>query len=134
MSNSVKNLLIGLFLLAGLGVFVGFILFLRPSVGDQKQTLYVRFSTINKVNIGTRVLFAGKAVGEVAQINEIYHARETQPSDQLGRLYFYQLTLKLDSSVHVYSTDEISIQTSGLMGKNRLPLFLKHPLKGQSLR
>ena len=130
MTNSFKNFLIGIFLIAGLGIFVSLVLFLRPHVGDEKQILFVRFSTINKINVGTRVLFAGKAVGEVTKINEIYHARETQPSDGLGRLYFYQLTLKIDSNVHVYSTDEISVQTSGLMGEKSIAIIPKTPPKG----
>jgi len=130
MSTQLKNLLIGMFLIAGIAVLVGFVMFLRPSVGDEKQTLYVRFSNINKVNIGTRVLFAGKAIGEVTKIDPIYHARETQPSDALGRLYFYQLTLKIDSNVKVFSTDEVSIQTSGLLGEKSIAIVPKSPAQG----
>lgn len=130
MSNSIKNFIIGLFLLSSVGVLVGLVMFLRPSVGDEKQTLLVRFSSVNKINVGTRVLFAGKAIGEVTAINEIYHARETQPTDQLGRLYFYQLTLKIDSNVHVYSTDEICMQTSGLLGEKSIAIIPKVPPKG----
>lgn len=123
-------MLIGVFLLGAIGIFVGIVFFLHPSVGDEKQTLYVRFSNINKINIGTRVLFAGKAVGEVTEINQIYHARETQPSDSLGRLFFYQLTLKVDSNVKVYNTDEVSIQTSGLLGEKSIAIVPKAPPKG----
>ncbi len=132
MPNSIKNFIIGLFLLSSIGVLVGLVMFLKPSVGDEKQTILVRFSSISKINVGTRVLFAGKAIGEVTAINEIYHARETQPTDELGRLYFYQLTLKIDSNVHVYSTDEISIQTSGLMGEKSIGIVPKAPAKGVS--
>ncbi len=132
MSNSIKNFIIGLFLLSSIGVLIGLVMFLKPSVGDEKQTILVRFSSVNKINVGTRVLFAGKAVGEVTAINEIYHARETQPTDQLGRLYFYQLTLKIDSNVHVYSTDEISMQTSGLLGEKSIAIVPKAPPKGIS--
>ncbi|MGH2639198.1 MAG: MlaD family protein [Rhabdochlamydiaceae bacterium] len=132
MSNSIKNFVIGLFLLSSVGVLVGLVMFLRPSVGDEKQTILVRFSNVNKINVGTRVLFAGKAIGEVTAINEIYHARETQPTDQLGRLYFYQLTLKIDSNVHVYSTDEICMQTSGLLGEKSIAIVPKAPPKGVS--
>src|SRR3990172_11470882 len=78
MGEQTKNMLIGVFIIAACTLIVGLIMFLRPSVGDAKQTLYVRFSNINKVNIGTRVLFAGKAVGQVTKIDPIYHARETQ--------------------------------------------------------
>jgi phospholipid/cholesterol/gamma-HCH transport system substrate-binding protein len=130
MSNQIKNLLIGLFLVGGIALFVGFIFFLRPSVGDEKQILYVRFSDINKINVGTRVLFAGKAIGEVTEVNEIFHARETQPSDTLGRLYFYQLTLKIDSNVKVFNTDEIQIQTSGLLGEKSISIVPRSPPKG----
>jgi phospholipid/cholesterol/gamma-HCH transport system substrate-binding protein len=130
MSNSIKNFFIGLFLLSSIGVLVGLVMFLKPSVGDEKQTIFIRFSNINKIGVGTRVLFAGKAVGEVTAISEIYHARETQPTDLLGRLYFYQLTLHIDSNVHVYSTDEINIQTSGLLGEKSIAIVPKAPPKG----
>lgn len=130
MANSLKNMLIGIFFLGSIAVFIALVMFLRPKVGDERETLFVRFSNINKINVGTRVLFAGKAVGEVAQINQIYHARETQPSDPLGRLYFYQLTLKVDSKVKVYTTDEISIQTSGLLGEKSIGIIPKAPPPG----
>lgn len=130
MNKSIKNFLIGIFLLGGLGLFAGLVMFLRPSVGDQKQTIYLRFSNINKINVGTRVLFAGKPVGTVAAVKEISHARETQPSDELGRLYFYELTLKLDSKVHVYSTDEITLQTSGLLGERSIAITPRTPPNG----
>lgn len=132
MSNSVKNFFIGVFLLAAVGVLVSLVMFLKPTVGDEKQTIQIRFSNVNKIAVGTRVLFAGKAVGEVTAINEIYHARETQPTDALGRLYFYQITMKIDSNVHVYSTDEISIQTSGLLGEKSIAIVPKAPPKGVS--
>lgn len=130
MNTQVKNLFIGLFLIGAVSLFVGFFLFLKPSVGDEKQTLFVRFSDINKINVGTRVLFAGKAVGEVTDVAQIFHARETQPSDNQGRLYFYQLTLKIDSSVKVFNTDEIAIQTSGLLGEKSIAIIPKKPPKG----
>jgi phospholipid/cholesterol/gamma-HCH transport system substrate-binding protein len=128
--SSLKNLLIGLFFLSGMTVIVCLVLFLRPSVGNEKQTLYVRFANINKISIGTRVLFAGKAIGEVTAIVPIYHARETQPTDSLGRLYFYQLTLKIDSTVAVYSTDEIVIHTAGLLGERSISIVPKAPPTG----
>lgn len=130
MSNQIKNFIIGIFLLSSVAVLALLVLFLKPSVGDEKQTLLVRFADINKVNVGTRVLFAGKAIGEVTAIDEIYHARETQPTDLLGRLFFYQLTLKIDSGVHVYSSDEISLQTSGLLGEKSISIVPKAPPKG----
>jgi phospholipid/cholesterol/gamma-HCH transport system substrate-binding protein len=115
-------MLIGLFMLTGVVIMVGLVMFLRPSVGDEGQSLVLRFSNINKINVGTRVLFAGKAVGEVTKIDQIYHARDTQPTDSLGRLFFYQLTLKIDSNIVVYNTDEISISTSGLLGEKSISI------------
>ena len=76
MGEQTKNMLIGIFVVAACFLIVSLILFLKPSVGDGKQTLYVRFSNINKINVGTRVMFAGKPVGEVVAIDEIYNARK----------------------------------------------------------
>ena len=99
MGEKTKNLAIGIFVLFAIFLVVYIIMFLKPSVGDMKQTLYVRFSNINKINVGTRVMFAGKAVGEVVAIREIYNARE-QPTDSLNRVYFYELVLKIDSGIN----------------------------------
>jgi phospholipid/cholesterol/gamma-HCH transport system substrate-binding protein len=128
-SQSIRNFLIGIFVIAACIFIVSIVLFLHPSVGDGKKTLYVRFSTINQINIGTRVLFAGLPVGEVVGIDEIYHARE-QPTDSEGQVYFYQLTLKVDSSVEVYNTDEIVIQTTGLLGEKSIAIIPKAPPPG----
>lgn len=124
-----KNLLIGLFVVVALGLIVGIILFLKPSIGDGKETLVVRFSNINGLSVGTRVMFAGKPIGEVFEIQQISQARE-QPTDELGQLYFYQLILKIDSSVHIYNTDEIMVQTSGLLGEKSIAIIPRSPPKG----
>lgn len=129
MNNQLKNLLIGMFILSAIALVVSIVMFLKPSVGDMKQTLNVRFSDINRIDVGTRVLFAGKPVGEVVAINQIYDARD-QPTDSLGRVYFYQLTLKVDSAVKVYNTDEIAIQTSGLLGERSISIIPRAPPKG----
>ncbi|MBI2743389.1 MAG: MCE family protein [Chlamydiales bacterium] len=129
MGNSAKNMLIGVFIIAACTLLVGIVMFLKPSVGDGKKTLYVRFANISKINIGTRVTYAGKPVGEVVAINEIYQAR-SQPIDTIGRFYFYQLTLKVDSNVVVYNTDEISLQTSGLLGEKSVAIIPRRPPKG----
>lgn len=122
-------MLIGVFIIAACTLLVGIVMFLKPSVGDGKKTLYVRFANISKINIGTRVTYAGKPVGEVVAINEIYQAR-SQPIDTIGRFYFYQLTLKVDSNVVVYNTDEISLQTSGLLGEKSVAIIPRRPPKG----
>lgn len=129
MNGSIKNMLVGVFILGAVAICIASILFLKPHVGDGKQTLYVRFSDIGSLNVGTRVLFAGKPVGEVVAMHEIHNARE-QPTDQLGRVYFYQLTLKIDSGVRVYNTDEIAIATSGLLGEKSIAITPKAPPQG----
>ena len=116
LGEQTKNMLIGTFIIVACALFVSFILFLRPSVGDEGQTVTLRFSDINNVGVGTRVLFAGRPVGEVVAIEEIPDGRK-QPVDELGRVYTYQLKIKIDSGVHIYDTDEVTIQTSGLLGE-----------------
>ncbi len=130
MGEQTKNMLIGVFVVAACFLVVSLIMFLKPSVGDGKETIYVRFSNINKINVGTRVMFAGKPIGEVVAIEEIYDARNAPSTDMLGRIYFYQLTLKIDSHVKVYDTDEISIQTSGLLGEKSIAITPKPAPKG----
>ncbi len=129
MNESIKNMLVGIFILSSIAILVGIIMFLKPTVGDGKQTLYVRFSSVSNLNVGTRVLFAGKPVGEVVAMEEIHDARD-QPTDELGRVYFYQLTFRIDSGVKIYNTDEISIQTSGLLGEKSIGITPKAPPKG----
>jgi len=129
MTDYIKNMLIGLFVVVACSLVIGIILFLEPSVGDGKQTLVVRFSNINGLPLGTRVMFAGKPVGEVVEIQQIPHARE-QPTDELGQVYFYQLILKIDSSVRTYNTDEVTVQTSGLLGEKSIAIIPRAPPKG----
>ncbi len=129
MLDYTKNILIGLFIIIACGIFVAIVLFLEPTVGDGKQTLVVRFSNINGINVGTRVMFAGNPVGEVVKIEQIPDAR-AQPTDQLGDIYFYQLIIHVDSSVRVYNTDEVTVQTSGLLGEKSIAIIPKAPPKG----
>lgn len=130
MTEQLKNILIGLFVAAAITIAVSMILFLEPTIGDGKETLQVRFTNIAGINIGTRVTYAGRPVGEVTTISEIYNARE-QPADDSGRVYIYQLALKVDSSVQVYNTDEIAIRTTGLMGEKSIAIIPKTPPKGK---
>ncbi len=133
MGEQTKNMLVGFFILAACALTVSLILFLKPSVGDGKKTYVVRFSNINKIGVGTQVMFAGKPVGEVVAVDEIYDARK-QPNDTIGRLYFYQLVIKVDSSINIYSTDDVSIQTSGLLGEKSIAITPKVPPKGVTPR
>lgn len=130
MGEQTKNMLIGIFVIAACVLIVWLTLFLKPTVGDGKQILYVRFSNINRINLGTRVLFAGKAVGEVIAIDEIYDARQQPNVDLMGIIYYYQLVLKVDSHVRVYDTDEVTIQTSGLLGEKSIAIIPRVPPKG----
>ncbi len=130
MGEQTKNMLIGIFVIAACAVIIWLIMFLKPSVGDGKQILYVRFSNVNQINVGTRVLFAGKPVGEVVAIKEIVDARKKPTADVLGEIYYYQLELKIDSGIRVYDTDEITITTSGLLGEKSIAIIPKLPPKG----
>lgn len=125
MGEQIKNMLIGLFAIAVSVLIIWIIMFLKPSVGDGKQILYVRFSDVNKIPIGTRVIFAGKPVGEVIAITPILDARSKPSSDILGHLYYYQLELKIDSHIKIYDTDEITVQTSGLLGEKSISIIPK---------
>jgi phospholipid/cholesterol/gamma-HCH transport system substrate-binding protein len=121
MSNYIKNILIGIFVLAAIGLIVFMLLFLHPSVGDSAKTLIVRFADIDKVNVGTRVTYAGRPVGEVVSIKEIPEAHRDR-SEKNGEVYVYELTLKVDSSVDVFNSDEIVLRTSGLLGERNIEI------------
>ncbi len=122
MTEKIKNILIGLFVATAVTLVIAIILFLDPKIGDGKKTLEVRFANISGIMIGTRVTFAGKPIGEVVAIKEIHDAREA-PADDTGRVYFYQLTLKIDSSTQIYNYDDIAIRTTGLMGEKSIAIL-----------
>lgn len=123
MSDRVKNLIIGIFVTGAITVLIAMILFFKPSVGDGKQTITVRFANITGISVGTRVTYAGKPVGEVTHIKELPNARENP--DETGRIFLYELTLKVDSSAAVYNTDEIAVKTTGLMGEKSVAILPK---------
>jgi len=127
-----KNILIGSFVIGAACIAIGFVLFLKPMVGDGKKLLKVRFVNISGLGLGTRVTYAGKSVGEVSQIQEISNARRTA-LDAKGKVYSYLLTLRLDSSVCVYFSDEISIRTTGLMGEKSIAILPQSVLFNESL-
>lgn len=127
MSEKAKNCLIGGFISLAIAIAIGIILFIDPKIGDGKKIIKVCFSNVNGLNIGTRVTLAGKPVGEVFSIKELSNARKENRVDQLGRVYFYELILKVDSKVKVYSTDLITLQTSGLMGEKAIAIIPKAP-------
>lgn len=132
MTDKLKNVLIGLFVLMSILIIVATILFLQPTIGDGKKSLNVRFSNISGIHLGTRVTIAGKPIGEVEEISVVPNARNDK-KDEFGRIYYYQLKLKVDSSVEVYDCDIISIHTTGLMGEKSVGInpkaFSKKPSK-----
>lgn len=121
MSSSFKNILIGAFVVLASLVLVFTLLFLHPSVGDKGKTLHVRFTDIDKINVGTRVTYAGKPVGEVVSIVEIPEARKERVGRD-GDVYIYELLLQVDSSIDIYNTDRISSRTSGLLGEKNIEI------------
>lgn len=128
-----KNILIGIFVLAAVGIIVFMLLFLHPSVGDNAKTLRVLFTDIDKVNIGTRVTFAGKPVGEVVSIRELADARTKRVSVD-GDIYVYELVLKVDSGVDVFNSDIIALRTSGLLGERNIEINPQPLKQGEKLQ
>lgn len=122
MATQLKNMLIGLFVMIAAFLIVGIILFIKPSVGDGGQILKVRFSNIAGLQIGTRVTLAGKPIGEVVAIHQVPDARLKTVSEY-GQVYPFVLTLRIDSSVAVFSTDEITVQTQGLLGEKYIAII-----------
>jgi len=133
MPDQIKNMLIGIFVVAACAIIVFMLMFLHPSVGDQKRMLRVRFANIDKVSIGTRVTFAGKPVGEVVAITELPDV-DTERKAVNGFVYVYELTLRVDSSVNVYNTDEVSARTSGLLGEKSVAIIPGAPKQGEELQ
>lgn len=132
MLASIKNILIGIFVIAAIAIIVFMLLFLHPSVGDNAKTLRVRFTDIDKVNVGTRVTFAGRPVGEVVSIKEIPSARTGRVSVH-GDVYVYELELKVDSGVDIFNTDEIMLRTSGLLGERNIEINPRPLQPGENL-
>jgi phospholipid/cholesterol/gamma-HCH transport system substrate-binding protein len=130
MTDRMKNILIGLFVTGAIAIMISLVLFLKPTVGDGKKILCVRFTNIAGITVGTRVSFAGKPVGEVISIKELPNARDH--ADEMGRIYMYELVLKLDSSINIYSSDEIAIKTTGLMGEKSIAILPKIAPKEKS--
>lgn len=133
MADQLKNIMIGIFVLAAVAIIVFALMFLHPSVGDERRVLRVRFVNIDKISVGTRVTFAGKPVGEVASINELKDAINERKVHN-GYIYVYELILHVDSNVNVFNTDEISARTSGLLGEKSVVIIPLPPQPGQPLR
>ncbi len=124
MTERWKNILIGSFVAAAFALGVLLVFFLKPTIGDGKKAVQVRFANIAGINKGTRVTYAGKPIGEVSKIVQVPDAR-VSALDKEGRVYSYQLTLRYDSRFTVYDNDEIAIRTTGLMGEKSIAILPK---------
>ena len=132
MPDQVKNILIGVFVLAALAIFTFTLLFLHPRLGDESQRLEVRFANIDKISVGTHVTFAGRPVGEVIAIDVVDAPRTEKYFGDL--VYPYSLKLAIDSKVHVYNSDEFALRTSGLLGERSVAITPRKPKRGIRLR
>ena len=130
MVKSMKNLLIGLFVFIGVFLIVGMILFIKPSIGDGKQVLNVRFNNMAGIQVGTRVTLAGKPIGEVEEIHQIANARQNAVGS-FGKVFPFVLTLSIDSSIKVFSTDKFTVQTQGLLGEKYIAIIPQPQRPGQ---
>lgn len=133
MAEQMKNMMIGLFVIAAFSIIVFMLLFLHPSMGDEGQRLRVRFADIDKVNVGTRVTFAGKPVGEVIKIREVEET-QLERREWKGDIYVYELELAVDTDVKIYNSDKISLRTSGLLGEKSISIDPEPIPAGQELR
>lgn len=129
MGDSYKNIVIAIFVLSAIFIVTFMLLFIHPNVGDERKVLKVRFPDIDKVNVGTRVIYGGKPVGEVVDIKEIVDEKNHRIIHD-NTVYLYELELRVDSSVNVYNTDEISLRTSGLLGEKSVSITPQLPKPG----
>lgn len=133
MSDQIKNLMIGIFVLVAACIVIFILMFLNPRVGDKGKVLLARFTNIDKVTIGTRVTYAGKPVGEVVGIKEVEFGREGR-KDSSGHIYLYELKLRVDSKVNVFNSDDVGVRTSGLLGEKNIEISPLAPLHGVPLK
>lgn len=121
-----KNIAIGLFAVIAIVIIAFSLLYFQPSVGDKGQAFLVRFADIDKINVGTRVTFAGRPVGEVEKITTISDFQADR-HEYKGVVYSYELLISVDSSVTILDTDTITIVTSGLMGTRSVGILPMPP-------
>ncbi len=127
-----KTVFIGIFVIIAAAIIVSMLLFIHPTVGDNAKTLIIRFADVDKIDVGTRITYAGHPVGEVVSIKEVPEARTSRLNFE-GDVYIYEIEAKVDSSVDVYNTDEITVRTSGLLGEKNIEINPLPPTKDQPL-
>jgi len=122
MNQAQKNIAVGILTMAAIGLIVWVLLFLHPSLGDGGNIIRVRFPNIEKVAIGTRVEYAGKPVGEVVGIKTVSQDDRQADANEQDPIYAFEVTLAVDSHIHIFSCDDISIKTQGLMGERTIAI------------
>ncbi len=132
MPEASKNISIGVFVFIALGLILWVLLFLHPSFGDGKFRLHVRFANIEKINVGTRVTYAGRAVGEVVKIQQVPEDARMANEDP-DDIFIYDLTLAIDSQIPLYESDEITVGTAGLMGERFISIVPRRPKNHKSI-
>lgn len=128
-SDRSKAFWLGIFVILAILVVAWLFLFLKPTVGDGKKTLKIRFTNVEGVTIGTRITFGGKPVGTVVAIREISDARSQKVSPE-GSFYFYEVVADVDSKVNIYNYDQIAYTTQGLLGEKSIEITPKATPKG----
>jgi len=132
MKDQLKNMMIAAFVIAAFGIITFIMMFLHPNIGNEGKILRVRFADVDKISPGTRVNFGGKPVGEVMEVQEIKTENGAR-IEHNGLIYIYELLLAIDSSVTVYTTDEITSRTSGLLGEKSVAITPMPPKNGEKL-
>lgn len=117
--------LIGLTVIFALTAVILTLLYIKPTPGDGKTIVHVLFKNVEKISPGTRVYFAGHAVGVVKNILVMKEYVASRSLNDQKDMYPYELVLELDSSVNVFPQDEITIHTSGLMGEKSIAILPK---------
>lgn len=130
MPDQAKNVAIGLFVVAACAIIIFIILFLHPKTGDEGHVYNIRFADVDKINVGSRVTFAGRPVGEVKEILEIPNSREGYV-DEDGNVYPFELTIVVDSGIQLFETDKVMLKTSGLLGERSVTIIPEPIKKGE---
>lgn len=106
--------LIGLFMLAVIGLGFGFVYWLQTAGGlAERKTYQIRFSdTVGGVQIGSPVLFDGMRVGEVT-------ALELSPEDP----HLIIVAIGVDKSAPLRADTGVRVESQGLMGSPAVSLY-----------
>lgn len=126
MTESYKNIAIGVVVSIALALVLWVLLFLHPHFGDEAIQVQVRFTNIEKIAKGSRVTYAGTAVGQVLEIEPLSLSERLRSSEN-EPFYSYKVTVGIDSHIALYNCDEFSLSTSGLMGERFISITPRRP-------